>query len=148
MKYSDKVHNSIFDPSITIDTPNMLTELLMSNYFKLIRKPIPKFPFWRGVYSEGDNHYIKFLSKKYMLEVVTIKRLLKKYKPKVIAILIKDLNLGTLALLKKDDRKRIYSIFDGYQIKFDQQSTEPVNLREVVKECIPNEYSLFKQKLI
>lgn len=79
-----KLYNSVFASEIQIDEANYLTEILIKNYLHFIKCPLPNFPFWRKEYA-NQSQKITELSKRYQVELIGIKQLLRKFNAQSIA---------------------------------------------------------------
>lgn len=119
---NDKTYPSQFDPSIKTDISNYLTEILISNFLKWQKKPIPQSPFWRKDISTSDK-WLKELSKKYQVELSGVKNLLTVFSPKVLAEDFSQKNRIGVVIVKKETQKQI--IFDLYQsqLKYNKGKT-------------------------
>lgn len=114
-----KCYPSIFDPSIQTDIANYLTEILIVNFLKWQKKPMPSSPFWRKDIATGDKGLAE-LSKKYQVELVGVRNLLTLFSPKVLAEdFINNRRVG-VKMVKKETQQKI--LFDLYQLhlKYDK----------------------------
>jgi hypothetical protein len=111
-------YNSIFVPEIKIDLPNFLTELLIKNYLEFNKKPLPSSPFWRKDISNQSSD-LQELSKRYALELIGIKQLLKVFSPESISKLLTEKRYFAFKHLKKESQARfLYELFQ-IEIKLD-----------------------------
>lgn len=79
-----KIYKSIFVPEHKIDIANYITEIIICNYLRMINKPRPASPFWRKDIASASPE-LTALCKKYQLELIGVKQLLKKFDADIIA---------------------------------------------------------------
>lgn len=98
----EKIFDSIFVKDLKVDVYNFITEVLINNYLEFARIQKPRCAFWQKEYQSND--LLKFLGKKYQIELIHIKRLTKKYTPKVIMTCFKQNKIGSYGFLKQEKR--------------------------------------------
>lgn len=113
---SEKQYKSIFVTEQTIDLANYITELLIKNYILMVKKPLPTCPFWRKEIAANDT-FLQELSKRYALELIGIKNLLKVFDGNIITKYIIDQRKIGFKMLKKENQAIfLYDLFN-LQIK-------------------------------
>lgn len=124
------MYNSIFVPEIEVDLPNYITELIIRNYCKFIKRPLPQSPFWRKEIAEQSQD-LKDLSKRYQVELTCIKNLLLVFSPKVLVEYILNRNVIGIQLRKKQFQQEIYYDLCKAQIKFlsDLSTEDKIKIR-------------------
>ena len=95
---------STFATEVETDAANYITELIMRNYFKLEKVAAPTFPFWRAEY-KGQSPEIDKWTKRYVLELIGVKQLLKKYSaPTIVKFYSENYWPGFKELKKKNQQ--------------------------------------------
>jgi hypothetical protein len=123
-----KEYSSRFVPDHKIDLANFLTEILVLNYLKQFKKNIPTVPFWRKEYSES----FADLSKRYYIELIGVKDLLKVFYPETIAEVFTQKKCFAFSYLKMENRYPILYELYKCQVKNikNQTPTDTVDSNE------------------
>lgn len=101
-----RVFQSTICPSIKVNKPNYLCEVMIQNFCKLRKRSVPSSPFWRKGISSNDE-FLAELSKRYTVEVSACRQLLKKYPLSILIKYYKDSCMPGYKLLRKETRERI-----------------------------------------
>lgn len=97
---------SIFDPSKKVDAANFITEIIISNYLKWQKKPLPRSPFWQKAISEKSD-VLKDLRTRYAAEVSMVKDLLRVFHFAVVAKFVKKTGVVGIRMVKAETRERM-----------------------------------------
>lgn len=107
----DKKYNSCFVPEQGIDVANYITEQLIRNFLDMVKKPKPSCPFWRKDIAQQDP-FLTDLSKRYHLELIGVKELLKIFDQSVItSYIVKNKRIGFKMLKKENQAMFLYELF-------------------------------------
>lgn len=138
----DKIYLSRFVPEHKIDLSNYLTEQIIANYLTWQKIPFPNCPFWRKDYVNTNDNY-KELAKRYNLELLGVKELLKVFEIEAISsFIVKNKKIGFKFLTKEKQANFLYDLFK-WQIKL-EKNTPVENTIETVVITDKSEIKSFK----
>jgi len=140
-----KQFQSIFCPTILIDRPNVLAELMIANMCKLRKRPYPNSPFWRKDIAKNDPNLTE-LAKRYSVEVAACRNLLKKYPLSILIKYYKKSCMPGYKLLRKETRQKIDAELElmlaSYEInKPTQVTVEPTSFVGIKQSLTKNKLS-------
>lgn len=131
MASQEKSYQSIFVPEHKIDIANYITEIIICNYLRMIKKPRPASPFWRKDIASASPE-LQALCKKYQLELIGVKQLLKKFDADIIAKYYTESKRTGFKGLKKINQTKILEELSKLQTK---KNTIPSGVQlEIVME--------------
>lgn len=106
-------------PEHKIDLPNYITEIIIRNFQKMRNKPLPNCPFWRKEISCNSPELAE-LCKKYQLELIGVKQLLKKFDGDIIVKFYLESKRTGFKGLKKVNQVKILEALKAMQEKKNQ----------------------------
>lgn len=124
-----KQYQSLFVSEHKIDLANYITEIIICNYLAMLKKPKPASPFWRKEIAAHSPELVA-LSKKYQLELIGVKQLLKKFSGSTIAKYYTESKRTGFKGLKKENQIKILRDLEKLESSKIIKTTEPLLFSE------------------
>ncbi len=132
----NKEFQSHFLPDLKVDLSNYITELLICNYLKWQKQPIPNSPFWRKGITVNSEH-LKELGKRYGVELSAVKDLLEVFTGSTIIKYFRENNTVGIKFVKKETQQRIiYELFK-LELKFKKENKCIKDRVTIVDSALP-----------
>lgn len=143
----DKIYLSRFVPEHKIDVSNYITEQIIINFLNWQRLPLPNCPFWRKDYVNVNDNYQE-LSKRYNLELLGVKELLKVFQIEAVSsFIVQNKKIGFKFLTKEKQANFLYELF-RWQIKLDKiQPPEEISTVSITDKSEIKSFKVNKLKI-